>query len=220
MIEFKNRQIPETLAEVVDPAHTVVLVHELLNDFSAKGGAWDKAGRRIDATAILPSTIEIIAAARAAGIRVMYIRYTGTSTTPTRQYVKHVDDLGRPREQSRALHGRRHLGAGSSSTKWRRNPTIWCSENTVPDAFYSTHLDDLLRWNGIKSVVLVGNGAEIGLVPTAMHGFNLGYFCVAVKDAVLTADPARMAGALQYIADWGLVATASEVTGVWESHGM
>ena len=86
-----------------------------------------------------------------------------------------------------------------------------------PDAFYSTHLDDLLRWNGIKSVVLVGNGAEIGLVPTAMHGFNLGYFCVAVKDAVLTADPARMEGALQYIADWGLVATTSEVTGVWNA---
>ncbi len=76
MIEFKGRQIPETLAEILAPAHTVLLVHELLNDFCAVGGKFDKAGRRLDASGILPATVETIAAARAAGVRVIYIRYT------------------------------------------------------------------------------------------------------------------------------------------------
>ena len=220
MIEFKNRQIPETLAEVVDPAHTVVLVHELLNDFSAKGGAWDKAGRRIDPSGILPSVIKVIAAARAAEVRVMYIRYTRHL-----DYSSHSDTAIRKGWPMISADPANNLALSTVEGTWgwefldevAPEPDDLVLRKYRPDAFYSTHLDDLLRWNGIKSVVLLGNGAEIGLVPTAIHGFNLGYFCVAVKDAVLTADPARMEGALQYIADWGLVATASEVTEVWES---
>ena len=68
MIEFKGRQIQETLAEVVDPAHTALVVHELLNDFSVKGGWFDKAGHRIDASSILQATVKLIASARAASI--------------------------------------------------------------------------------------------------------------------------------------------------------
>ena len=88
MIEFKGRQIPETLAEIVDPAHTALVVHELLNDFSAKGGWFDKAGHRIDASSILPATIKLIASARAAGIRVIYVRYTRH-----RDYSSHSDPV-------------------------------------------------------------------------------------------------------------------------------
>ncbi len=76
MIEFKGRRIPENLAEIVDPAHTALVVHELLNDFCAEGGAFDKVGRRIDPSAILPAAIQTIAAARTAGVRVIYVRYT------------------------------------------------------------------------------------------------------------------------------------------------
>ena len=42
MISYKGRSIPQTFEEIVDPRHTALVVHELLNDFCAKGGAFDK----------------------------------------------------------------------------------------------------------------------------------------------------------------------------------
>ena len=44
MISYKGRSIPQTFEEIVDPRHTALVVHELLNDFCAKGGAFDKPG--------------------------------------------------------------------------------------------------------------------------------------------------------------------------------
>jgi hypothetical protein len=48
MIPYRGRSIPQTFEEIVDPRHTALVVHELLNDFCAKGGAFDKLGRIID----------------------------------------------------------------------------------------------------------------------------------------------------------------------------
>jgi nicotinamidase-related amidase len=218
VIKFKGRQIPETLTEIVDPAHTVLVVHELLNDFCAEGGAWDKAGRRIDASEILPATIKTIEVARAACIRVIYVRYTRHT-----DYSSHSDPAIRKAWNMISGEPVNNLALSTIEGTWgwefldevKPEPDDLVLRKYRPDAFYSTHLDDLLRWNGIKSIVLVGNGAEIGIVPTVMHGFNLGYFCVVVEDAVLTVDPARREDALRYIADWGLVATQREVTDVW-----
>ena len=53
MISYKGRSIPQTFEEIVDPRHTALVVHELLNDFCAKGGAFDKLGRIIDVSGIL-----------------------------------------------------------------------------------------------------------------------------------------------------------------------
>lgn len=219
MIEFKGRQIPETLAEIVDPAHTALVVHELLNDFSAEGGWFDKAGHRIDASSILPATIKLIASARAAGIRVIYVRYTRH-----RDYSSHSDPVIRKAWPMISENPDNNMALCTIEGTWgwefldevKPEPDDLVLRKYRPDAFFGTHLDDLLRWNGIKSIVLVGNGAEVGLVPTVMHGFNLGYFCVGVEDAMLTAFPGRREDALRYIADWGLVAKEREVTDVWE----
>src|SRR5262249_21183490 len=76
MISFKGRQIQQTFEEIVDPRHTALIVHELLNDFCAKGGAFDKAGRIIDVSGILPGVRALIAEARRLKIKLVYVRYT------------------------------------------------------------------------------------------------------------------------------------------------
>jgi nicotinamidase-related amidase len=86
MISYKGRQIPQTFEEIVDPRHTALIVHELLNDFCAKGGAFDKAGRIIDVSGILAGVRALIAEARKQKIKLVYVRYTNQadSTTPSR----------------------------------------------------------------------------------------------------------------------------------------
>src|SRR5262249_56147193 len=76
MISYKGRSVPQTLEEIVDPRHTALIVHELLNDFCAKGGAFDKLGRIIDVSGILPGVQALIAEARQLKIKLIYVRYT------------------------------------------------------------------------------------------------------------------------------------------------
>jgi nicotinamidase-related amidase len=37
------------------------------------------------------------------------------------------------------------------------------------DSFIGTNLDHILRWNGIRTIVILGAGAEAGIVPTVTH---------------------------------------------------
>ena len=60
MLTFQGRQIPETLAEIVHPGHTVVMVHDMQNDNTGKGGKYDQIGRRIDVTGIIPPIADFL----------------------------------------------------------------------------------------------------------------------------------------------------------------
>ena len=42
MLTYKGREIPETFAEIVDPKHTALIVHEMLNDFLNPNGEFAK----------------------------------------------------------------------------------------------------------------------------------------------------------------------------------
>ena len=42
MLSFQGRQISETLAEIVHPGYTVVMVHDMQNDNTGKGGKSDR----------------------------------------------------------------------------------------------------------------------------------------------------------------------------------
>ena len=52
MLTYKGRQIPDTFEEIIDPKHTALIVHELLNDFCAEGGgrAWISRNGRASST--------------------------------------------------------------------------------------------------------------------------------------------------------------------------
>ena len=59
MLKWEGRDVPETLAEVVDPTHTVVIMHDIQNDNTGPEGVFAKAGRRIDVTAIVDPIAQI-----------------------------------------------------------------------------------------------------------------------------------------------------------------
>ena len=218
MLRYESREIPNTLAETVDPGHTALIVHELLNDFCAEGGALDKMGHRIDTSEILPPIVELLASARASGVRVIYVRYT---THADRSHLSDPAIL-------------RFLGGAWSTPgelpQWAVDGTWgWSNLEEVaplpeepivkkfrPDMFFSTPLDALLRWNKIRTAVVVGIGAEVGLVPSVLHGDNLGYFMVAPEDCICPADASRREDALLYIRDVGITPTSAEILEAWK----
>jgi hypothetical protein len=45
MLEWESRQIPETLPEIVDPAHTVVIMHSAQKDNTGSNGVFARDSR-------------------------------------------------------------------------------------------------------------------------------------------------------------------------------
>ena len=218
MLTHESRQIPDTLAEIVDPAHTALIIHELLNDFCAESGVLDTLGHRIDASEILPPTVQLLGAAREREIRVIYVRYTQHADHST------LSDTAIRRFLSGTWSAPGKLPQWAVEGTWGWNnleevapePGDIIVKKTRPDMFFATPLDALLRWNQIRTAIVVGIGAEVGLVPSVMHGDNLGYFMVAPEDCICPADPSRREDALLYIRDVGITPPSSEIIAAWK----
>src|SRR5262249_25268898 len=191
-VKYRNREILNTENEILNPKHTVLLVHEMLNDFITKGGGFDRAGRGSDADARLEPIAKLLSEARAKKVRVAYVRWTNYADNST------MSDPMLRTGLARLASGQYPASAVEGSWGWqiadpvKPQPGEWVLRKYRPDAFFATPLDTLMRWNGMKTLVIVGVGAEVGVVPTLMTASNLGYFRVAVSDCLRPTDPARL----------------------------
>ena len=217
----EHRQIPRSFQEIIDPRHTVLLIHEMLNAFVSEGGAHERAGRRIDASSIVGPMAVLIAAARRSGVRVAYVKWTN-----------HVDGStfnvwtgGPPAEP---LMTPDLVAISAIEGTWGHEvvegvgpePGDWVIKKYRPDAFFGTPLDAFLRWSDTRTIVIAGIGAEVGIVPTLMTASNLGYLRVAVTDCIRPSKPARLEDALRYIADYAVVKSHTEVVDAWNASGV
>ena len=211
----RGRQTPNTDAEMLNPKHSLLLLHEMQNDFISKGGAFDQFGERIDAEGILQPVARLLAEARAKNVPVAYVNWTN--------YADHSTFFDHPSRRtllrSGAMGSRGWAVEGTPGWEIadpvKPAPGDWVIRKYRPDAFFATPLDSLMRWNGVKTVVIVGVGAEVGVVPTLMSASNLGYSTVAVSDCLRAADPARMEDAMRYIADQAMLKTHTELLEIW-----
>jgi len=93
---------PEPIA--INPKNTAVIVVDMENDFVSKGGMFNRAGADISGAqkAIAP-TAKVLAAARATGMKIIYLRMA---------YQPDLSDLGAPDSVNRT----RHLKFGVGQT--------------------------------------------------------------------------------------------------------
>lgn len=215
MLSYQGRQIPETFAEIIDPGHTALIVHEILNDFCADGGAFDKMGMKIDVSEILGPVVELLDEARRRNVRVIYVRYTHHADNAS-----YSDPVIR-KHWDRLRKGGRGEVVVEGTWGWENMDEVAPHEDDIivkkyrPDAFFGTPLDDLLRWNGIRTMMIVGVGAEVGIVPSVMHAHNLGYFPVAVGNCIRPTNPKRLDDAMLYIGDWSIIEDHSTIIDIW-----
>ena len=218
MLIYKGRQIPETFEEIIDPDHTALIVHEMLNDFCAEGGVFDKAGHRIDVSGIVEPMVKLIEGARSQNVRIIYVRYTrhaDYSTLSDPDILRYRDSMLKSGSPQPVVDG---TWGWENIDEVKPQPGDFIVKKYRVDAFFGTPLDELLRWNGIRTIVIMGVGAERGIVPSVIHAHNLGYFSVAVSNCIRPTDPARLEDAMKYIADWAIVKNHTEVINSWGSY--
>jgi nicotinamidase-related amidase len=196
VIEIEGKEVFTTLAELVDPRHTALVVVDMQRDFCIPGGAFDKLGVDISMyPPMIPRLARLIEGARAAGAPVVYIQMT---VLPGR------------RSESPAqirFNLRLHLGAEGVVEPLSYTPDGSVGQEVIPElapqdgdwivkkyrssAFWGTNLDMLLRSNGIKSIVVSGCTTEGCVESTARDGLFADYYVVIPEDCVASDDRAQ-----------------------------
>jgi nicotinamidase-related amidase len=193
MREVLGKQVYSTLEEVVDPAHTALIVVDMQNDLvsldrlSAKPGSPPPSSRRI-----IPSLQNLIAAGRSAGVRIVYIMVTNdvnrASAAPAWIYYS---------ERESPTHGTfaSNLKVCVEGT-WGQQiiPELepqsgdFIVEKRRLGGFWKTELDMVLRSNGIESVVVTGTATSGCVYDTAMGAFVYDYYTVIAPDCISGGD--------------------------------
>jgi biuret amidohydrolase len=168
--------IPQTLADVCDPARLALVVYDMqvgiLNQI--------ENGRQIT-----EKVIQILEASRKAGVRIFFTRHMslpkelmGISQMRMGmawQRVKSVDEV-KPwfLRDSPGFH---------LIPEMTPLPSEAVFDKITMSAFEGTPLNIALRDCGIVAFAIVGVAMEIGIEPTVRHGADLGYIPVVIKDA-------------------------------------
>jgi ureidoacrylate peracid hydrolase len=205
-----SRRQPSTIGRVVtidanpapiriDTARTAIVVVDMQNDFGSEGGSFHRAGIDISMIrAAVPPTARALGAARASGIKVIYLKMAfrpdlsdaGSLDSPN--YVRHVQLLG--------LGKSIHAPNGKDSRILIRD--TW-NTDIVPElapkaedvllykhrfsGFYETELGAILKRSGIKYLIVTGCTTSICVESTIRDAMFRDYSCVLLKDC--TGEP-------------------------------
>jgi ureidoacrylate peracid hydrolase len=183
----------------IDLAQTAVLVIDMQNDFGAKGGMFDLAGLDLSAirSAVAP-TAAVIAAARAAGVPVVYINEELRSD---------LSDLATVESPHRRMALRmcfgRQMTTPDGQTGRIRIENTWNTkvlselapqENDIVvikrrwSGFYKTDLEARLRGLGVQYLVVTGCTTTVCVESTIRDAAFRDYACVLPADC--TGQPA------------------------------
>ena len=219
MRHFQGREIPETLAEIVRPERTVVIMHDIQNDNTGPDGVFAKAGRRIDVSAIVGPIARFLDTARQQRVKVMYTQYTNlpnfaTFTDPRiRDNYAILSDPAKRETQISSIEGT--WGCQTIDELKPRPGELIINKYRV-DGFIGTPLEYLLRLQGIKTIIHTGIATEVGILPTAWHALNLGFFVVVPEDCVGPMQPEYHAEAMTFLRRLAIVTKASEIVSAWK----
>jgi ureidoacrylate peracid hydrolase len=189
----------------LSPARTAVVVVDMQNDFAAVGGMFERAG--IDISSIrdaIEPTARVLATARAAGMKVVYLKMG---------FLPDLSDAGAPKSPNRLKHAPLHLGdevptpnGGTGRILIRDTWNTDIIDELTPESgdtviykhrfsgFFDTSLDDVLRAQAIDSLIFVGATTSVCVESTVRDAMFRDYHCLLVTDCM--AEP--IGGAMPY----------------------
>lgn len=209
MLQFEDKEIPTTLAEIAASSRTALLIWDLENAIAPNAFNYQE---------ILPNLQKLAAVARAAGVPVFYSVQTNYSVheeaAPWIRVRMKRGNVSDPRalaaKEKDDPHGREIV----EGLKPEPGDTVF--QKRRPDAFIGTDLDLMLRSRGVRAIVIGGVATEGGVEGTARTGRNLGYDMVVLKDGSGSRSRDNHELALKLMEKMFLdLATCEEVGAVW-----
>jgi nicotinamidase-related amidase len=178
-----------------EKAITALLVIDPYNDFISEGGKlWDRLKGVAEANRCVPHMLEVLTAARKAGLRVFYAlhhRYR-PGDYETWKYIAPIQ---------KAAWLRKTFEYGTWGGEIRREfapqaGEIVAQEHWGSSGFANTDLDLQLKKHGIHKLIIMGLIAHTCVEATVRYAVELGYEVTVVKDATASYSDVEMHAAL------------------------
>jgi nicotinamidase-related amidase len=180
----------------IDPKTTAVVLIEYQNDFTSEGGVLHGAVQEVmSKTGMLDNTLELVAAARAAGMVIVHAPITfaaGYNEITSHPYgiLKGVVD------SSAFVKG--EWGAEIVDALTPQPGDILIEGKRGLDTFASTNLDFILRSKGITTIALGGFLTNCCVESTMRTGYERGYKVITLSDCVAATSLEEHDNALRY----------------------
>src|SRR4030095_10083106 len=174
---------------------TALLVIDPYNDFISEGGkVWDRLKAVAEAHGCVPHMVQVLNAARKAGLRVFY--------APHRRYRPGDYDTWRSiAPVQKAARSSQAFAYGTWGGEFRSEfapqpGEIVALEHWGSSGFANTDLDLQLKRHGIEHLIVIGLIAHTCVEATVRFAAELGYEVTLVKDATASYSDAHMHAAL------------------------
>jgi len=209
MFETGGKQIPSTLAELVDPKRTALLLWDMENAIAPNAFNYQDILTHLKMLSVL---------AREIGVRVFYSQQIGFDLLKeeagvwvrVRMKRAKATDPNELLKEKENPHDRDIVDALKPESK----DIVF--QKRRPDGFVGTDFDLMLRSNGVRTILIGGVATEGGVEGTARSARNLGYDIVVLKDCVGSRNRELHELALKLMEQTHFdIATASEIAAIW-----
>ena len=205
-----------------DPAHTALVMVDLQNDFVHADGwvAQQQVPGFLGDTgidAVLDRSQALLDAARQSHVLTVFVRMLGDDRylSPA-LYAQYMRNHGheRPPCVQEGTWGADFFG----DLRPAGHPREFSVDKHRYSAFIGTRLDQLLRSNGIRTIVVCGVATTGCVESTIRDGFMLDYYVVIARDACGDYEPRRHDNALSKLdLSFGTVVSVADITQCWSS---
>jgi biuret amidohydrolase len=211
---FNGLEIPETLEDALDPATLAFVVYDMQVGVLAQID---------DADAVLANVLRLLDAARAAGVRTVFMRHWFMPSAL--QGVYQLRQAKVWQRKDRAADTTPLIPHGSPGFELAPDLAPRADEAVLDkitmSAFEGTPLDIVLRDCAVKAYLIAGVALEVGIEPTVRHSADLGYVPIVVRDACGAGNAAAAQRSLDALAFAGdaMIATTDEVCAALSASG-
>ena len=213
------------LKPIVDnPNRCALVVVDMQNDFCSPGGWTDASGLDYErCREAIPGIRRAIATARELGMWVIWVYWHNRSDlrnlgAPTLHSFKHDPEqagIGEPLEHGKVLIGGEWGAEMVDGLKELMSEDDIHVEKVRMSGFYGTHLDQVLRTQGISTLFLTGVNTDQCVTTTMEDAYFRDYNAILLEDATSTSSPDYCKKAVVFNAKqcWGFVMSTAQFAG-------
>ncbi len=222
MLEVQGRKIPETLAEVVDPKHTILAIHDMQNymcDPDESGPTYTPDPDPATQEESIQRIVALRDAARKARVKVLY---TWSAVHSLEKWETNTDyQLYRDRELIRKTGKPKTRIPKMGERAWefidelKPTPGEISLHKPRTDAFLGTDYQNLLHSLGTRTIVETGRAIEIGIEAAARTGVLLGYLVVVPRDCIMGRNPDHIKDSMRWFERSVIVPRSKEIISAW-----
>ena len=214
-----------TLQEKANPSHTALLVVDMQNDFCSPNGSMARMGLDVSQMAsVIPAIVRLTGVAREAGVLTVYLRVIDTEEAAiSPAYYEANASFYEPYLKEGVTDGTSApwmdaaFGEGFCPLIEPKKGDVVITKHRF-GAFVNTKLDQVLRCNEVKSVVVAGVMTDVCVESTARAALDHDYYVVVPEDCTATLDDERKRASLRSIgAYFGVVTSSDEIILIWQN---